>query len=67
MNVEDLSFYNDYDFRTPLHIAAVKDRAEIAYILINRGAKVNSIDRWKRTSLFEAVTNKSKNVAKILV
>lgn len=30
MNVEDLSIYQDYDFRTPLHIAAVKDRAEIA-------------------------------------
>ena len=30
IGVEDLSVIMDYDFRTPLHIAAVKDRGEIA-------------------------------------
>ena len=65
-SVEDLSLIQDYDFRTPLHIAAVKDRVEIAQFLINRGAKINSLDRWKRTPLNEAVANKSKKVAKIL-
>lgn len=29
-NVKDLAYYKDYDLRTPLHIAAVKDKAKIA-------------------------------------
>ena len=66
IGVEDLSVIMDYDFRTPLHLAAVKDRAEIAQFLINRGAKVNALDRWRRTPLLEAVNHKSKKVAKIL-
>jgi ankyrin repeat protein len=66
IGVEDLSVIMDYDFRTPLHIAALKDRGEIAQFLINRGAKVNALDRWRRTPLYEAVQNKSKKVAKIL-
>jgi len=66
IGVEDLSVIMDYDFRTPLHIAAVKDRGEIAQFLINRGAKVNALDRWRRTPLYEAVQSKSKKVAKIL-
>lgn len=66
MSIDDLSIIHDYDFRTPLHIAAVRDRAEIAQFLINRGAKVNALDRWRRTPLYEAVAHKSKKVAKIL-
>ena len=50
-SIEDLNLIQDYDFRTPLHIAAVKNRSDIAHLLINRGAKVNAIDRWKRTPL----------------
>jgi ankyrin repeat protein len=49
-----------------LHIAAVNDRVEIAQFLINRGAKVNALDRWRRTPLQEAVSNKSKKTAKVL-
>ena len=30
LSIDDLTQLYDYDFRTPLHIAAVKDRAEIA-------------------------------------
>ena len=30
LSLRDLSVLQDYDFRTPLHIAAVNDRAEIA-------------------------------------
>ncbi len=55
ISVEDLSVIQDYDFRTPLHIAAVRDNAEIAQFLINRGAKVNALDRWRKTPLYEAV------------
>ena len=28
--VDDLSLMHDYDFRTPLHIAAINDKVEIA-------------------------------------
>lgn len=66
LTIDDLSIIHDYDFRTPLHIAAARDRAEIAQFLINRGAKVNALDRWRRTPLYEAVRNKNKKVAKIL-
>jgi ankyrin repeat protein len=66
LTIDDLSIIHDYDFRTPLHIAAARDRGEIAQFLINRGAKINSLDRWRRTPLYEAVANKSKKVAKIL-
>ena len=30
LGVDDLSLMHDYDFRTPLHIAAMNDRADIA-------------------------------------
>jgi ankyrin repeat protein len=56
-NIEDLTQIHDYDFRTPLHIASVKNRADIAHLLINRGAKINCVDRWKRTPLQEAIIN----------
>ena len=53
---DEVSSLQDYDFRTPLHIAAGLNRMEIAVFLINRGAKVNAQDRWKRTPLFDAVS-----------
>ena len=54
-SVGDINAIKDYDFRTPLHIAAVNDRAEIAMLLINQGMKVNSLDRWRKSPLYEAV------------
>ena len=54
-SVGDINPLKDYDFRTPLHIAAVNDRAEIAMLLINQGMKVNSLDRWRKSPLYEAV------------
>ena len=64
---DEVSSLQDYDFRTPLHIAAGLNRMEIAVFLINRGAKVNAQDRWKRTPLFDAVSNKHKKMTKILI
>ncbi len=43
---EDLSTMSDYDFRTPLHIAAKIGSVEIVRFLIHRGSKVNAVDRW---------------------
>lgn len=57
----------DYDFRTPLHIAASRGKFEIAQYLINRGAKVNQCDRWGRTPLYDAVQNKHKKMVKYLI
>jgi ankyrin repeat protein len=51
LTLEDLSSLRDYDFRTPLHIAALKDHYDIAQFLINRGAKINALDRWRRSPM----------------
>ena len=64
---EELSNLSDYDFRTPLHIAATKNRIEIAQYLVNRGVKVNAKDRWGRTPLYDAVVHKNKKMVKYLV
>jgi len=44
---EDVSSMHDYDFRTPLHIAAKNGSAEIVRFLIQRGSKINALDRWQ--------------------
>lgn len=64
---DDLSTLSDYDFRTPLHIAATKNRLEIAQYLVNRGVKVNAKDRWGITPLYDAVVHKHKKMVKYLV
>lgn len=48
----------DYDKRTALHLASCENCAEIVLLLIDKGAEVNSIDRWGRTvsSLFSTLT-----------
>lgn len=48
---EDGSLVNarDYDNRTPLHVAALHGLSDIAKCLIEFGADVNSLDRWKNT------------------
>lgn len=39
----------DYDKRTALHLASSEGRAEIVLLLLEKGADVNSLDRWGRT------------------
>lgn len=39
----------DYDRRTALHLAACEGCTEIVVLLLERGADVNSVDRWGRT------------------
>ncbi len=63
---EDLSEMRDYDQRTPLHVAATNGSVEIVRFLLHRGAKVNSVDRWGQTPMFEAVTHLQSKVVKIL-
>ncbi|XP_077240245.1 serine/threonine-protein kinase 12-like isoform X2 [Tasmannia lanceolata] len=39
----------DYDKRTALHLASCEGCTEIVNLLIEKGADVNSVDRWGRT------------------
>lgn len=42
----------DYDRRTALHLAACEGCTEIILLLLEKGADVNSTDRWGRTVSF---------------
>lgn len=42
----------DYDKRTALHLASCEGCTEIVVLLLDKGADVNSIDRWGRTVSF---------------
>ena len=39
----------DYDKRTALHLASCEGRTDIVLLLLEKGADVNSVDRWGRT------------------
>jgi len=41
----------DYDSRTPLHVASLHGWVEVANCLLEFGADVNALDRWKNTVL----------------
>lgn len=63
----DLHSLADYDQRTPLHIAASSGDYKIAQYLISKGAKINALDRWNKTPLFEAIISKKKKVVEVLL
>ncbi|RZR78405.1 hypothetical protein BHM03_00003735 [Ensete ventricosum] len=48
---EDRGLVNarDYDYRTPLHVAALHGWIDVAKCLLDHGADVNAQDRWKNT------------------
>ncbi|KAL3356159.1 hypothetical protein AABB24_017034 [Solanum stoloniferum] len=56
----------DYDKRTALHLAASEGCAEIVVLLLEKGADVNSTDRWGRTPLSDARNFGHEDVCKIL-
>lgn len=39
----------DYDKRTALHLASCEGCTEIVILLLDKGADVDSLDRWGRT------------------
>ncbi|KAA8497903.1 putative serine/threonine-protein kinase [Porphyridium purpureum] len=46
--------FEDYDHRTPLHVAASEGRADVVKLLIERGADISAVDRWGSTPLQDA-------------
>ncbi|KAJ7964450.1 Potassium channel SKOR [Quillaja saponaria] len=56
----------DYDYRTPLHIAASEGLYFMANLLLEAGASVFTKDRWGNTPLDEARMCGNKNVIKLL-
>ena len=44
----------DYDYRTPLHVAACEGHLELVKLLLKNGARPEAKDRWRRTSYDEA-------------
>jgi len=41
----------DYDSRTPLHVASLHGWVEVGNCLLEFGADINALDRWKNTVL----------------
>ncbi|KAM7472200.1 hypothetical protein LguiA_010383 [Lonicera macranthoides] len=56
----------DYDKRTALHLASCEKCTEIVILLLEKGADVNSIDRWGRTPLSDARSSGHEDICKIL-
>ncbi|XP_052188772.1 potassium channel SKOR-like [Diospyros lotus] len=56
----------DYDQRTPLHVAASQGLYLMAKLLLEAGASVLSKDRWGNTPLAEAWMCGNKNLIKLL-
>ncbi|XP_028074308.1 integrin-linked protein kinase 1-like [Camellia sinensis] len=56
----------DYDKRTALHLASCEGRTEVISLLIEKGADVNSTDRWGRTPLSDAHGIEHEEICKIL-
>ncbi|KAK6235329.1 Serine-threonine/tyrosine-protein kinase [Theobroma cacao] len=56
----------DYDSRTALHLAASEGHAPIVELLLHYKAKVNLIDRWKRTPLTDARLYGHRDICRIL-
>ncbi|KAG4169865.1 hypothetical protein ERO13_A12G109400v2 [Gossypium hirsutum] len=56
----------DYDRRTALHLASCEGWIEVVDLLLEKGADVNSLDRWGRTPLSDAHSFRHHEVCKIL-
>ncbi|KAJ9455933.1 L-asparaginase [Diplonema papillatum] len=56
----------DYDSRTPLHIAAVNGHSEVAEYLITKGARVHHKDRHGYTPLIQAIISDNPETAAVV-
>ncbi|KAK9815543.1 hypothetical protein WJX72_005453 [[Myrmecia] bisecta] len=68
LNVADRCCCNEYDRRTPLHLAAAEGRLDVVqWIVIECHANPNPVDRFRRTPLEEAVRGRHEQVAMLLM
>ena len=58
--------FNDYDQRTPLHIAASDGSVMVTNWLIEQGVDLNPIDRWGMTPLEGAVFGNHQDIIAML-
>jgi lysophospholipase len=58
---------NDYDMRTPLHLACCSGHEKVVDYLIKRGSDVNAKDRWGHTPLSESIRNNHPNLVELLI
>ncbi|KAK9274121.1 hypothetical protein L1049_018935 [Liquidambar formosana] len=56
----------DYDKRTAIHLASCEGCTDVVVLLLEKGADVNSIDRWGRTPLSDARSFGHEEICKIL-
>jgi len=62
----DLVNFRDYDFRTPLHLAASEGHVDIVRYLIQKGARVDRSDRWGGSPLDDAHRHRHPEVIQCL-
>ena len=58
--------FRDYDFRTPLHLAASEGHVDICRFLVRKGARVNRSDRWGGSCLDDAYRHRHTDVIQYL-
>lgn len=58
--------FRDYDFRTPLHLAASEGHVDICRFLVAKGAQINRVDRWGGSPLDDAHRHKHAAVVQYL-
>nr|XP_043622147.1 integrin-linked protein kinase 1-like [Erigeron canadensis] len=58
--------FKDIDNRTALHVAACQGFCDVALLLLQAGAHVDSKDRWGSTPLADAIHYKNHDMSKLL-
>ncbi|PRP81860.1 Rh type B glycoprotein [Planoprotostelium fungivorum] len=56
----------DYDKRTAMHVAAAEGREEVLLLLIEHGADLNCLDRWKSSPLDDAIHHNHEACSKLI-